>query len=116
VESWKQMSHPSFCQQGPAGSTTCHSSRDIPALFDQKIYTPKMSAQNGEVVGDDTIRQTGCVSSNPQDHIQFASQYLELGFDQLYFHTAGSGQKQFLKDYGRDVLPRSKEKASQTVS
>jgi coenzyme F420-dependent glucose-6-phosphate dehydrogenase len=88
----------------------------IPALFDQKIYTPKMSAQNGEAVGEDTIRQKGCVSSDPDDHIQFAQQYFELGFDQLYFHTAGSGQEQFLKDYGRDVLPRLKEKAPQAVS
>ena len=88
----------------------------VPALFDQKIYTPKMSAENGEVVGEDTIKQTGCVSADPEDHIQFASQYLELGFDQLYFHTAGPGQEQFLQDYGKDVLPRLREKALQAVS
>jgi coenzyme F420-dependent glucose-6-phosphate dehydrogenase len=88
----------------------------IPALFDQKIYTPKMSAQNGEVVGEETIRQAGCVSSDPDDHVRFASQYLELGFDQLYFHTAGPGQEQFLRDYGKDVLPRLRVKSSQAVS
>jgi coenzyme F420-dependent glucose-6-phosphate dehydrogenase len=75
-----------------------------------------MSAQNGEVVGDDTIKQTGCVSSDPEDHIRFASQYLELSFDRLYFHAAGPGQEQFLREYGKDVLPRLKEKASQAVS
>lgn len=32
----------------------------IPALFNQKIYTPQMPAENGEAVGADTIRKTGC--------------------------------------------------------
>ncbi len=83
----------------------------IPALYDQKIYTPKMSEKNGEVVGEDIIKQMGCVSSNPEDHIKFAQQYLDLGFDQLYFHTAGD-QHQFLMDYGRDVMSALKEKVA----
>ncbi len=51
----------------------------------------------------------GCVSSNPDDHIRYAQQYLDLGFDQLYFHSAGD-QHQFLVDYGKDVISALKEK------
>jgi len=40
---------------------------------------------------------------------------LDLGFDQLYFHTAGPGQEQFLQGYGKDVLPMLKENARQPV-
>src|SRR4051794_32999611 len=48
----------------------------IPALFDQKIYTPQMSAENGKVVGADTIQKMVCISADPQEHIRFAQQYI----------------------------------------
>jgi coenzyme F420-dependent glucose-6-phosphate dehydrogenase len=83
----------------------------IPALFDQRIYTPKMSAENGKVVEADAIRKKGCFSSKPEDHVQFVQKYLELGFDQIYFHYAGADQKEFIQRYGRDVLPRLKGEA-----
>ena len=40
-----------------------------------------MSAQNGEAVGEDTIKQMGCVYPNPQDHLDLAKGHLNLGFD-----------------------------------
>jgi coenzyme F420-dependent glucose-6-phosphate dehydrogenase len=78
----------------------------IPALFDQKIYTPKMSQENGEAVGPDTIKKSGCVSANPDDHVKFAQKYIELGFTHLIFHSAAQDQRGFLESFGRDVLPR----------
>ena len=78
----------------------------VPALFDQKIYTPTMSQENGEVVGPDTLKKMGCFSSNPDDHVKFARQYIDLGFDHIIFHTAGPDQQAFIKGYARDVLPR----------
>jgi coenzyme F420-dependent glucose-6-phosphate dehydrogenase len=53
----------------------------VPALFTERIYTPEMSEQNGKVVGADTIRQSACISANPEDHIKFARTYIDLGFD-----------------------------------
>src|SRR4051812_20461090 len=84
----------------------------VPALFAQKIYTPAMSAKNGKVVGADTLRQMMCLSAKPEDHVQYARQYLKLGFDQLYFHSAGPDQRAFLEGYGRDVLPRLRGSAN----
>jgi coenzyme F420-dependent glucose-6-phosphate dehydrogenase len=84
----------------------------IPALFDQKIYTPEMSAKNGKSVGSDTIEQKMCISAKPEDHIHFAQQYIDLGFDQLYFHSPGPDQSAFLKNYGRDVLPHLRQTAA----
>jgi coenzyme F420-dependent glucose-6-phosphate dehydrogenase len=88
----------------------------IPALFDQKIYTPKKSAQNGEVVGPDSIKKMCCISSNAEDHIAYAQQYIDLGFTHLYFHTAGPDQRAFLDGYGRDVLPRIRQHSAIAVS
>ena len=83
----------------------------IPALFDQKIYTPKMSQENGEAVGPDTIKKLACVSPNSDDHVKFAQQYIDLGFTHLIFHSATPDQRAFIEGYGRDVLPRIRSSA-----
>ena len=76
----------------------------LPALYDQKIYTPKMAQMNGEAVGPDTIKQKMCFSANADDHVRYARQHIDLGFTHLYYHSAGPDQRKFLTDYGRDVL------------
>lgn len=81
----------------------------VPALFDQKIYTPKMSQENGEVVGPDTLKKIACISSNAQDHVKFVQQYIDMGFNTIIFHSAASNQRAFIDDYARDVLPHLRE-------
>ena len=83
----------------------------VPALFTEKIYTPEMSEQNGKVVGADTIREAVCISADPEDHIKFAQKYIDRGFDHLIFHAAGPDQRAFIEGYGRDVLPRLRERS-----
>jgi coenzyme F420-dependent glucose-6-phosphate dehydrogenase len=82
----------------------------VPALFTQKIYTPKMSEENGKVVGADVVRESVCISADPDAHIALAERYIDLGFDHLFFHSAASDQRGFLESYGRHVLPRLREK------
>lgn len=81
----------------------------IPALFLNKIYTPEMSAQNGKVVGPDTVRKLGCFSENPDEHIKFVKKYIDAGFTHIYVHSVASDQITFLNAYGIDVLPTLKE-------
>ncbi len=88
----------------------------VPALFDQKIYTPQMSAQNGEVVGDDIMKSKMCVSSDPSEHVAYIQKHIDLGFTHFFFHCAGPDQKGFLRDYGRDVLPRVRQTAGRELS
>jgi coenzyme F420-dependent glucose-6-phosphate dehydrogenase len=78
----------------------------VPALFTERIYTPKMSEDNGKIVGADAVKQSVCISANPEDHVELAKQYITLGFNHLIFHSAGPDQKAFIEGYGRDVLPR----------
>jgi coenzyme F420-dependent glucose-6-phosphate dehydrogenase len=77
----------------------------VPALFDQKIYTPKLSAQNGAVVGPDTLRKKACISSKAEDHIQFIQRHIDLGFTEIYLHSAAQDQVGFLQRFSQDVLP-----------
>jgi len=78
----------------------------VPAMYDEKIYTPKMSQENGEVVGTDTVLKTGCFSPKFEDHVQFAQQYVDLGFDCLIFHCPGPDQRGFLESYASEVFPK----------
>jgi coenzyme F420-dependent glucose-6-phosphate dehydrogenase len=87
----------------------------VPALFDQKIYTPKLSAQNGAVVGPETVKKKMCLSANPDDHVQYARGYLDLGFTTLFYHCAGPDQTGFLQAYGRDVLPKLRQAVSKAA-
>ena len=82
----------------------------VPALFDQKIYTPKMSQENGAVVGPDSLKKLACISSNAEDHVKFTQQYIDLGFNTPIFHSAATNQRAFIESYARDVLPHVREK------
>ncbi len=81
----------------------------IPALFLNKIYTPAMSAQNGKVVGRDTIHKSVCISGDPEKHIEYVKKYIDAGFTHFYFHSADGDQIDFLERYGKDVLPALKK-------
>ena len=78
----------------------------VPALYEANIYTPAMSQENGQVVGPDTIKKTGCFSNSVEDHVKYAQQHIELGFDSLIYHTAGPDQRAFIEGFARDVFPR----------
>lgn len=77
----------------------------VPALFTQKIYTPQMAEENGKVVGSDAVSKAVCISENPEDHVNYAQQYVDLGFNEIMFHSAGPDQERFIKEYGEQVLP-----------
>ena len=81
----------------------------VPALFDQKIYSPKMSAENGQIVTPEAIKKAGCASSNPEDHRKFAQQFIDLGFDHLIFHSARQDQRAFIEAYSQDVVKHLSE-------
>jgi coenzyme F420-dependent glucose-6-phosphate dehydrogenase len=38
----------------------------VPALFTERIYTPKMSEENGKVVGADVIKEAVCIAADPK--------------------------------------------------
>lgn len=82
----------------------------IPAMFNQNIYTPSMSEMNGAVIGDDILKKRFCISSDPEEHIRYLQQFIDLGFTHIYVHTAGPAQLDFIRSYARDVLPALRER------
>ncbi len=82
-----------------------------PAMFTEKLYTPEMSEKNGKVVGADIVRQSSCISPDPGEHVKYAQKYIDLGFDHIVFHSAGPDQRGFIEAYGRDVLPKLRQRS-----
>lgn len=83
----------------------------VPAMFTERIYTPEMSERNGSVVGSEAIKKSTCISDDPYEHVRHAQRYIDLGFDHLIFHSADPDQAKFIEAYGRDVLPKLRQKA-----
>jgi coenzyme F420-dependent glucose-6-phosphate dehydrogenase len=81
----------------------------VPAVYSQNIYTAGMSAMNGAVVGRDTVEKRMLISSDPEEHVMLAKRYIDMGYTHLFFHFAGPDQMGFLKDYGREVLPKIRD-------
>ena len=46
------------------------------------------------------------VSTDPDEHVEKITTYLDLGFRHLVFHAPGPDQDRFLTLYGEQVLPR----------
>lgn len=50
------------------------------------------------------------VSDDPEEHVEQIRPYVELGFNHLVFHAPGPDQRRFIDLYGREVLPRLRER------
>ena len=59
---------------------------------------------------EDVAHRRWLVSDDPDEHIEQLRPYLELGFNHLVFHSPGDGQARFLELYGRQILPRIRDR------
>ena len=48
------------------------------------------------------------ISSNPQQHIDWIKQYIDLGFEKIILHNVNREQERFINDFGDKVLPHLK--------
>jgi coenzyme F420-dependent glucose-6-phosphate dehydrogenase len=53
------------------------------------------------------------VSTDPEEHVEKISRYIDLGFRHLVFHDPGHDQEEFLRTYGAEILPRLRAKYSE---
>lgn len=77
----------------------------VPAVYNERIYSPEAIEANGAVVGSDFLKENMCISSDPEDHVDYVKDYINMGFTHIIFHYCGPDQGKFLRDYGEDVLP-----------
>ena len=56
--------------------------------------------------------QEGVHLGGPEQHARFIQQHIDLGFTEIYVHSAAQDQRGFLRRFGQDVLPRVREGAA----
>lgn len=59
---------------------------------------------------EDVAYKRWLVSDNPDEHIEQLRPYLDLGFTHLVFHHPGDDQRRFLELYGKEILPRIRDR------
>lgn len=74
-----------------------------------ELRTPQQFDAIGESVQPETLTQHVRVSSDPQQHIEWLQQDIELGFDELLLHNVSREQEQFIEVFGEKVLPVLKQ-------
>jgi coenzyme F420-dependent glucose-6-phosphate dehydrogenase len=57
-----------------------------------------------------------CISTDPEEHAEFARRYIDVGFNRLYIHSSGPDQLAFIENYGRNVIPLIKERKPSEVT
>jgi alkanesulfonate monooxygenase SsuD/methylene tetrahydromethanopterin reductase-like flavin-dependent oxidoreductase (luciferase family) len=46
------------------------------------------------------------ISSDPDLHRAEIQKFIDAGFDRIYIHNVGRNQEEFIKVFGREVLPK----------
>lgn len=70
-----------------------------------ELKTPQQFDATGEFVKPEELREHVRISADPQQHIEWLQNDIELGFDELILHNVSSEQAQFIKAFGDEVLP-----------
>lgn len=74
------------------------------------IYDPRDLQYESDFLPDEMIAKGWFMSDDPDQHVALAERYIQMGFNQLFFHTPGPNQRQFIEFYGQHVIPKLRQK------
>jgi coenzyme F420-dependent glucose-6-phosphate dehydrogenase len=72
----------------------------------QELPTPAHFEQAAATVREEDLCSTFPCGPGPEQVLESAGQYLDAGYDHLYFHQIGPDQEGFLEFAERELLPR----------
>jgi coenzyme F420-dependent glucose-6-phosphate dehydrogenase len=70
-----------------------------------ELRTPKEFEQAAKYVKPDEMDESVNISNDPQKHIEWLQEYINMGFHELVLHNVNKKQEQFIKLFGEKVLP-----------
>lgn len=70
------------------------------------VEDPVEMARVADELPIEQVAKRWIVETDPDAVVEDVRPYVEAGFDHLVFHAPGHDQETFLRDFGRDVLPR----------
>ena len=51
------------------------------------------------------MRNHVLVSQDTEQHVSWLKEFVEMGFEHIYLHNVNRNQEQFIRDFGKRVLP-----------
>jgi coenzyme F420-dependent glucose-6-phosphate dehydrogenase len=80
----------------------------LPAEDKAGVEDPRELERRAKLIEGDAYRRW-LVSDNPDEHLEQLRPYVELGFQELIFHSPTNDQESFLELYSEEILPRLRE-------
>lgn len=77
----------------------------LPPSVQTELQMPQDFDEVGEFVREDDLAAHIRISADPERHIEWLKEALEIGFDEIYLHNVGTNQEAFVDMFGRSVLP-----------
>ncbi|MBW4685306.1 MAG: TIGR03885 family FMN-dependent LLM class oxidoreductase [Komarekiella atlantica HA4396-MV6] len=74
-----------------------------PVLAD--LRSPQQFDAMAKFVKPEDMYEYVRISADPQRHIEWLQQYVELGFTEIYLHNVNKEQQRFIQVFGEQVLP-----------
>jgi coenzyme F420-dependent glucose-6-phosphate dehydrogenase len=81
----------------------------LPAADKAGVEDPRELEKRARAIEDQAHRRW-LVADNPEEHLEQLTPYLELGFQELVFHSPTNQQERFLDLYSEEILPRLRER------
>jgi coenzyme F420-dependent glucose-6-phosphate dehydrogenase len=77
----------------------------LPPAVQTRLHMPAEFDDVGAYVRVEDLEPHIRMSADPERHIRWLRQDMELGFDALYLHNVGPNQEAFIETFGSHVLP-----------
>lgn len=81
----------------------------IPRQKREKIFDPRELEANVGPEEENKIKETWLITSDSDEIYKSLGEFLKLGFDRVYIHSASPNEEKFLNLLGREILPWMRE-------
>jgi coenzyme F420-dependent glucose-6-phosphate dehydrogenase len=72
------------------------------------IRNPEDFEAMAKLVRPENFKNRVLMSPDLDQHVALVQHYIDLGFDEIYVHNVGRNQEEFIKAYGKEVIPALK--------
>jgi len=83
----------------------------LPLFFKYDVSDPREIEAHGRFVGDEAIARSWIVATTADEHVKRIEEFVEAGFNHLYFVSSSPEEPKFIRFYGERVLPYLRSEA-----
>jgi coenzyme F420-dependent glucose-6-phosphate dehydrogenase len=77
----------------------------LPVFFQEDIADPRFIQEHGDRVGEEYLRDSYVITTDPQDLVDVTETYVDAGFDHIVYQSHSPDQEQFCEAVRDEVMP-----------